>query len=168
MSESIPLYAVLLILAAGAGCIILYRVVSRALESARRMAVAADRLETALATTTAALSRLEAALGPAATELQANMKAVPQLLEAVSRVGQAQLDLLQAQRAAFEQKQKNPFGRQNAPAAPRDVSAANLEYDIDQLQRAEGISREEAMLRLNPANAGSVWEGNGLFEGWNR
>jgi hypothetical protein len=105
-------------------------------------------------------------LVPASEEVKANMQAVPRLLEAVAKVGQAQLEIAQQQRAEQAEKERHPFGRPNAPVPPRDVAAANMEDEIMQRMRAEGVSREEAMLQMNPANNSSVWSGNSMFEGW--
>ena len=175
MNASVPLSVVLLALAGAVVSYLIYKVVKSITVSALKVGEAADRLEAALAAGTVALAavttatdQLRASLAPAAEELRTNMSALPKLLEAVARVGQAQLEITQAQRAEQEERKKNPFGRPNAPMAQRDTAAANMEYEVQQTMRAEGISREEALLRMNPANSASVWEGNGLFEGWGR
>ena len=132
----------------------------------QEMAASAGRAEVALATASAGMSRAGDALMPAAEALRANMSAVPSLLEAVAKVGQAQLEVQQRMQQEAEQKKKNPFGRANGPAAPRDINAANEEYEVSMMMRAEGITREEAMLRRNPANQSSVWDGGQIFENW--
>jgi len=94
--------------------------------------------------------------------LNENLSGVPKLLEVIVRIGNVQLAIMEAIRNAA----KNPFGPSNQ-IPQRDVVGANLEAAIDELRRSEGISREEAQLRLNTANAQSVWgEGNGIFNGW--
>ena len=173
MNQSVPLYVVLLILTGGGAAYLLYRLWRAFDQSARRIAdasavvsAAMNRLEEALITNSARATRLEAALTPAAAELQASMAAVPKLLEAVAKVGSAQLEIMQAQRASHAERQAPPFGKPNVPIPPRDVESANQAYEVDQMVRAQGISREEAMLRMNPANAGSVWNGDQMFAGW--
>ena len=126
----------------------------------------ACRVEAALVTASAGVSRVTEALLPAAEAMRANMGAVPSLLEAVAKVGSAQLEVQQRMQQEAEQKKKNPFGRPNGPVAPRDIEAANAEYDVATMMRAEGISREEAMLRMNPANQSSVWDGGQIFSDW--
>lgn len=112
----------------------------------------------------APVDRLRESLAPAAEELRANMAGVPKLLEMVAKIGQAQLEIAQQQRAEQQERMRNPFGRTNGPMPPRDVAAANAEHEVQQMMRSEGVSREEALLRMNPANTGSVWDG--LTEGW--
>jgi hypothetical protein len=171
MNQSVPLYIVLIVLA-GAGVAYLIYLLTQAIVSAGRILSALDatacRVEAALATTSAGVSRAGDALMPAAEALRANMGAVPSLLEAVAKVGQAQLEVQQRMQQESEQKKKNPFGRANGPSAPRDINAANEEYEVSMMMRAEGITREEAMLRRNPANQNSVWDGGQIFENWSR
>ncbi len=138
--------------------------IDRAVVSNEKLATHLDAVLAALISLSATVHKLQETFVPASEEMRANMVGVPKLLEAVARVGQAQLEFTQVER----ERVRNPFGRTNAPAAPRDTVQANLEFEIQQMQRAEGISREEALMRLNPANSQSVWGGgDGLFSGWN-
>ena len=166
VNQSIPLSVVLLVLAGGGVFYLVCRWVSAIQKSAQRISESATNLGAALAASTTALNQAIAAFAPVSAEVQSNIAAVPKVLEAITRVGQAQLEIMHAQRAAHEQQPANQFGRPNGPIPPRDTDAANLEYEVNQMMRAEGISREEAILRMNPANQGSVWDGNEAFKGW--
>lgn len=177
MTQAVPLYIVLIIVAAFAAAWLLHRWVRAIEESARRTLEASARLEAALGRVEKnldelrlSLDLLRTAIGSAsswtAEKIQPHLEAVPKLLETVARVGNAQLAVAQQQRAEQQERERNPFGRANSAAPQRDVAAAEMEHEITQIMRSEGISREEAMLRMNPANTGSVWEGNGLLEGW--
>ena len=113
---------------AGAGLLYLgYRFV-QVIESTRRILEvnreATVRLEVAL-------NQVSEVVSPAVEEFRANMASVPKLLEAVTKVGEAQLRVAQQQRAEQEQR-----------------------------------AREEAVMRLNPANAQSVWDNDSVFTGW--
>jgi hypothetical protein len=173
MNTSVPLPILLIVLASAAVLWFLYRFVRALEQSAERTKETADTLaaafvgaEAALKACTAATDQLREALAPAAGELRSNMQAIPKLMEGIGRIATAQLEILQAQRAEHEEKKKNPFGKPNAPAPPKDVTGANMEYEVTTMMRAEGISREEALLRMNGANDASVWSGNSVFEGW--
>ena len=169
MNQSIPVYIVLIALAGAGGAYLIYRL-TQAIMSAGRMLSALEatacRVEAALATASAGVTRATEALLPAAEAMRSNMGAVPNLLEAVAKVGTAQLEVQQQMQQEAEQKKKNPFGRTNAPAAPRDIESANEEYEVAGMMRAEGISREEALLRRNPANSQSVWDNGQIFSDW--
>lgn len=156
-----------------------YHVVKSINESAQRTCEAAERLAVVMGglretfgsmvlNCSTAVNQLRDTVGPAAAELQTNMAAVPKLLEAVARVGQAQLEIMQAQRAAGQAKHDNPFGRPNGSMPPKDIEAANLEYEVGEIMRSQGVSREQALMQLNPANIGSVWDGGGVLDGWMR
>jgi hypothetical protein len=162
MNASVPAWVILIVLA-GAGVLWLAWRWSRLREQSAR------RTFEALTANTAAVIQLREALAPAAEELRSNMAAVPKLLETVAKIGSAQLEIMQAQRAAAEAGRQPPAPphRPNSPIAPRDTTAANLAYDVDQIMRAEGVTREEALMRLNGANEDSVWGGN-LFQDWGR
>lgn len=155
---------------------LLWRWVRAIEESARRTCAAIASIDTAITDARvefkaqatagcAGLARVCELLAPASAELQANMAAVPKMLEGITKIATAQIEIMQAQRAAATLQQQNPFGRHNGPIPPRDTEAANLEHQVQQMMRAEGIGREEALLRMNPANAGSVW-GDNVFDGW--
>jgi hypothetical protein len=161
MNQAIPLYVVLSAAAAGVLLWLINRWVSSIIQSARRMADSIVEFQ-------ADLKTARAAIQPAVEDARANLAAVPKLLEAVAKIGSAQLETAQRQRAEQEERARNPFGRNNAPAAPRDTTAANMEYEVQQAMRAEGISREEALLRANPANEKSVWDGDAMFSGWRK
>jgi hypothetical protein len=152
MTQPVPLYAVLVALAIGVVLWLIHRWVTGLVQSARRM-------EAGLAETRQVLQALGSQLVPACAAVQGHLPLVPQLLEAVARVGNAQLEALQQQKPGF---------KPGAPLPQRDVEAANREFEIDQMMRAEGISRAEAEMRANPANQQSVWEAGGMFEGWGR
>lgn len=166
MNQTVPLYIVLLVFGiAGAGYV-LFRLI-RSIEAATRsIRTASEICEASGTKALTAMARIESLIGPASESLKANLSGVPKLLEAVAQVGTAQLEIMQRQRAAEMEAKKNPFGKGNAPMPPRDVEAANLEDEVNQLMRSQGMSREEALLRMNPANAGSVWDGDNLFRGW--
>ena len=149
MNQSIPLWGFLAALAGIGALYLVYRMI-RAVEAA---VVKIDLVE----------QRLVAA-GQVLDLGRAQLESVPRLLEAVAKVGATQLDMLQSQRAAQSERERNPFGRSNGPAAPRDVEAANLEHEVDQMVRSQGISREEALLRMNSANESGVW--GGILKGW--
>jgi hypothetical protein len=105
-------------------------------------------------------------LAPAAESMRSNMEGVPKLLEGLTKIASAQLDLIQFKQSV-EKRPENPFlPTSRSPLAPRDVTSANQEYEIDQIIRAEGVSREEALMRMNPANQASVWDGGNIFGGW--
>ena len=188
MDQSIPLYIVMIGLAATGVLYLLHRWIASIQKSAGRisdsndnllseinavarelnavrisLSAAVDALCQEMAATAAAVDKGKEVVLPAAEALRS---AVPNLLEAVAKVGQAQLEVQQRMQQEVEQKKKNPFGRPNGPAAPPDVERANQEYDITMMMRAEGISREEALLRMNPANNSSVWDGGQIFDGW--
>ena len=164
MNVTVSLYSVLIVLGVVGFGYAAWSILYALHLSARRTNEETSKLREAVALNTAALVRMTEALAPACDELRTHMMGIPKLLEAVVSVGNAQLEILQGQREV----QRNPFGKPNGPRAPRDVASQNQEFDVRQLQRAEGISREEAMLRMNGANQRSVWEGNDIFEGWNR
>lgn len=92
-----------------------------------------------------------------------HLETVPRLLEAVGKIGRAQLAILEKQ--GIEQQKANPFGRNTAPAPPKDYVGANMEDEIHELMRTNGWSREVAMLQLNSANNASPW-GDGLMDNW--
>ena len=169
MNTAVPLYIVLIAMAGAGVAYLIYRL-TQAIVSAGRILAALEatacRVEAALATASAGVGRAAEALLPAAEAMRANMGAVPSLLEAVVKVGQAQLEVQQRMQQEADQKKKNPFGRSNGPVAPPDVERANQEYEITMMMRSEGISREEALLRMNPANQGSVWDSGQIFDGW--
>jgi hypothetical protein len=169
MNVQVPLLTVVLLLAGGATLYLLYRA-GRALADAGsavadlkasndQMVESLGDVAAALALTNDSVKELQKSLAPAAAALQANLAGIPILLENVAKVGQAQLELLQRQRAEAVEKAKSPFGRPNAPQAPRSTEGANAEYEIQQRMRAQGIGREQAMLEMNPANESSVWDG---------
>jgi hypothetical protein len=172
VSQSVPLYAVMLSVGiVGFISIVVWlaytfqEVRRRIFEESGKLHQAFTALSVELAAATAAVQHLQLAIAPAAEEIKVNMPGIPKLLEAVARLGQAQLEMQQAARAAAA----NPFGgRTTGPIPPRDVTAANLEHEVTMMMRTEGCSREEAMLRLNPANSSSVWSGNSVFDGWQR
>ena len=177
MNQTVPLSVVFLVLGIGAWAYAVFKFVqvfrdntaathelSRAMTFLRGQQ---DELLKALLSTEKATHFLRDTVTPAAKQIEENMAGVPKLLEMVAKIGTAQLEIMQAQRAAA-QKPANPFSRPNGPMPPRDAAAADLEHEIGQMMRSEGVSREEAMMRLNPANAGSVWDGNSFFQGWNR
>lgn len=91
------------------------------------------------------LSRLEDRLSQASSSLG-------QLL-------QAQTDAIRAYLSAWEEWRRHPFGTPTTapmqPAAPHD---AELEYQIQQLMKSRGVTREQALVELNPANSSSVWD----------
>ena len=188
MDQSIPLYIVMIGLAVAGVLYLLHRWIASIQKSAGRisdsndnllseinavarelnavrisLSAAVDALCQEMAATAAAVDKGKEVVLPAAEALRS---AVPNLLEAVAKVGQAQLEVQQRMQQEVEQKKKNPFGRPNGPAAPPDVERANQEYDITMMMRAEGISREEALLRMNPANGQSVWDSGQIFDGW--
>jgi hypothetical protein len=171
MNQNIPAYYLLIALVVAGAAYFIHKWVAAIQMSIRHTTEASAKLEADL---TALRQSISAAvleimkLLPAAEEIKTNLPGVPKLLEAVARVGQAQLELNAAQRAEQKARQDNPFGRPNAPAPPRDTAAANLEYEVSQMMRSEGVTREEALLRLNSANADSVWAGGSLLEGWQR
>jgi hypothetical protein len=179
MNASVPISAVLIALAAAGALWLAYRWVVRlgagiaglrdgvAAETAALTQVDAElaALRSAMATGTAALSQLQQSFAPASEELRTNLASVPRILEMVSKIGSAQLGIMEAQRAEQAERLKNPFGRPNAPTPQRDTVAANREYDIVTMMRSEGVTREEAELRLNPANDSSVWSSS-VLDGW--
>ena len=178
MNQSVPLYMVLAVVGVNAGVLVLY-LVHRWLNglSARLKAVADSMLEAdqTLETVNASLGDLRHMLEPvlkcvtdAAEEFTEHMPGIPKLLEGVSRIGQAQVEVLQQQRRDQAEREKNPFGRTSGPLPPRDVEAANQEHQIQEIMRATGASREEVLLQMNPANTASVWDGDRLTEGWGR
>jgi hypothetical protein len=156
LNEAVPLPVLLVAIAVAAVLYAAVRWWTSAQNSARRSDSLIVNLTAALMDNTAAVNQLHSVLTQPLTELQTHMASVPKLLEAVAKVGSAQL-----------QMQQNPFGRRNAPIGQRDVTSANLEHEVQTIMRAEGITREEALMRLNPANAGSMWDGNVLGD-WNR
>ncbi len=187
MNVAVPLYGVLLVLGGCALLWLMWRWVKAIENSAGRIEQADKQLCAALAASSSAMADLReqwvvvaanaddlqsalvaltGKLAPAAADLQTHLAAIPKLLEMVAKVGQLQLEAIRQQRAEAEERARNPFGRATGPLPPRDTAAANLEDQVQELMRAEGIGREEALLRLNPANARSVWEGNKFFEGW--
>ncbi len=188
MNQSIPLYSVLIAAAVAAGIWAVLRWV-RALEnSAQRSATSAGELAEAVRAATATLSalnnssddlrealeaapavivgKLSAEIAPALGEVRAHLAGVPAMLEGLARVSSAQLDILNAQRAAAMEKERNPFGgRTNSPFTPKDATAADMEYEISERMKS-GMTREQAMMEMNTANADSVWAGNSMFTGW--
>lgn len=183
MNANVPLSFILIGVAVGLALWLVYRWISALSLSAQRTREASVKLDAdvvllsqavasasaALASATAATDKVREMLAPASEELKKHIAGVPALLQMVAKIGEAQLNIMQAQRAEQKERQQNPFGRPNAPVPPRDTTAANLEHDVTTIMRTEGITREEALMRLNGANADSVWAaGNSLFEGWNR
>ena len=188
MNQSVPLYTILIGLAVAGLLYLLYKAISRIEKSAGRISASNEKLLSAIARVSGELDAVRISLSAAADALcqemaatvaavdkgkevvlpaaEALRSAVPSLLEAVAKVGHAQLEVQQQMRQDAEQKKKNPFGRPNGPAAPQDIEASNAEYDVATMMRAEGISREEAMLRMNPANQSSVWDGGQIFSDW--
>lgn len=166
MTQAVPLYIVLIIAAVLVGGWLIYHWVRAIEESARRTLEAGARLDAALGRVEKSLDELRISVDRTSEKVQPHLEVVPKLLETVARVGNAQLAVAQQQRAEQQERERHPFGRPNTPTPPRDVAAAEMEHEITQMVRSEGISREEAMLRMNPANAGSVWEGNGILDGW--
>jgi hypothetical protein len=164
MNFTIPI-PILVALIAVAGIFVIYRLV-------RSVVAAIDANRLALAANTDAFNRLAAVteqlrstLAPAADELAKHMTAVPKLLEVIAKVGNAQFEILQQQRA--DAGNMPPQQRNRTPPTRGDVSSANMEYEVNQLMRAEGVSREEALMRLNGANGDSAW-GSSLLDGWGR
>jgi hypothetical protein len=152
MNQAIPLYVVLIVAGAAGLLYLVHHWVCYVKESAQRM----KGLQEAIEAQTVALNEIQEALsGAAAKEMGEHLAAVPKLLDAVAKIGGAQLEILQTQRPH----------RPNTPTPPRDNAAANLEQEITDMVRSEGCSREEAMLRLNPANDQTVW-GNAFYQGW--
>ena len=188
MNQSVPLYTILIGLAVAGLLYLLYKAISRIEKSAGRISASNEELLSAIARVSGELDAVRISLSAAADALcqemaataaavdkgkevvlpaaEALRSAVPSLLEAVAKVGNAQLEVQQRMQQDAEQKKKNPFGRPNGPVAPRDIEAANAEYDVATMMRAEGMSREEAMLRMNPANQSSVWDGGQIFNDW--
>lgn len=154
MTQAIPLYIVLLIAVALALVWFIHYWVSRSIESARRTEAAVNQLSQAAA-------NIRDHLEAISKELTNYMPQIPKLLDAVAQVGNAQLTALEEQR----KRAANPFGRRTGPVVDRDVAAAEREHEITEMMRAEGVSREEAELRINPANEQTVW-GGGIFDGW--
>ena len=166
MNQMVPLYAVLLIVAAG-GLLWLVRLcVSAISRSVNSLIASNEACSKDLKELAQELKAARAQIDPLLKEAHETMGSIPKLLESVARVGHAQLEVVQQQREEHAARARNPFGRPNAPAPPRDVEAANLEHEVQQMMRAEGVSREEAMMRMNPANTQSVWDGDELTRGW--
>ncbi|MGE5726937.1 MAG: hypothetical protein ACM34G_17285 [Acidobacteriota bacterium] len=169
MNQAVPVWGVVL---AAVGLFIgfvLHRWVTSLVNSAQRMIDGHTELCRRLEALDNSLDCLREACNHLAKQLsdeslRSQFALVPKLLETVVRVGNAQLEIAQAQR----RQQQNPFGQSNR-MPPRDVEAANQEDRIQEMMRGEGITREEALLRLNPANMGSLWEGSQAqpwFDGW--
>lgn len=152
MNPSVPLYPLLVAVLV---LLVLYAVV----RAATFLAQSAGRTQGTIQANTAAIAGLVAKLDEAGKQLAA----VPKLLEAVMKIGDAQLQTLQAQRQTGQQ---NPFGRPTGPLPPRDVDAANMEHEIGEIMRSEGVTREEALMRMNGANGRSVWDSNAVFQDW--
>lgn len=159
MNVSIPLWAFAAAAAVAAVLYVMYRFARSIERSAGRIEGACSELGATIVATSSTLNQLR-------DQIVTNMGGIPKVLEGVTRIAGAQLEILQAQRAEADVKTQNPFGRPNGPMPPRDVAAANLEHEVQQMMRAQGMSREEALLHLNPANAGSVWGGGNFFSGW--
>jgi hypothetical protein len=116
--------------------------------------VATDTLTRA----TEATNKMRELLLPVAEEFRKNMAGVPQLLEGVTKIGSAQLAIMQAQRADQAERLKNPYGRPNGNPPQRNTAEMNRAHEVDELIRS-GMTREEAELVVNPANAETVWGG---------
>jgi hypothetical protein len=178
MNSTVPLYSVLIVaLLIGAAIIIilasrkLAATARRAVQSSDSLTAAAVSLRDAVAAGTEALGKLQQTFAPASDELRANMMALPKVLESLSKIGSAQLSIMEVQRGEQAARIANPFGESNGAIPHRDVTGANQEYEVQQRMRAEGISREQALLMMNPANDTSPWDTspwdtNDLFAGW--
>jgi hypothetical protein len=162
MNQPVPLSTLLI---AAFGILILYgsvRGASIVVASARRTAAAMEVLQAVAARLVEALDRTAAAdtkLMEATTSSAKDMAIMPPLLEAVTKLGHAQLELLERQRHPFRPPNNNPL-------PPRDVEAANQEAEIAEIMRSYGVTREEPLLRMNSANGTSVWEGDVMFRNW--
>ena len=161
MNVTVPLNVIIFLIGGGLALFLGYRLAIRMESGNASLVRSIEKLRESL-------DKTEALLLPAAEELRQHMPGIPKLLESVARVGQAQLEMVQQQRQEQAERTRNPFGRTAGPMPARDVESANREYEIDQAMRAEGISREEAQLRMNPANTASVWDGDELTRGWAR
>jgi len=151
MNQAVPVYAVLLAAAVAAGLYLIYVAARRGIDSARRSFEEAAKLA-------AEIEKLRTALAP-----------LTELLPAITRIADAQLEILQIQRGQARPASPgvpNPFGGRTNGVAQRDLGIAQMEYDIEQLRRSEGISREEAALRLQQTGT-SVWDGaGGILQDW--
>jgi hypothetical protein len=101
--------------------------------------------------------------GEALSDLRPHLAAIPQLIEALVKIANTQVDLMTDRQAA---PQKHPFGNQNSVLHERDPFAASIQHEAEQMMRSELISREEAMSRLNSANFDSVW--GQVFQQWGK
>lgn len=180
MNASIPLYAVLLgVLIAAVVTAVLYIFYrwGKALADARQrleaatlalhqVSVEVSTLRATLPTVTAAIDRVSVVLHPACEELKTHMAGIPTLLEGITKIATAQMEMMALNRAREEEKEKHPYGRVQKPnSSPADQVTAEMEHEIQGMMRARGIPRELALAELNGANAQSVY-GGGFFEGW--
>lgn len=111
------------------------------------------------------LATLLGSIQPASDEIKLHLAGVPKLLEGVTRLGGILVQLIQQVRRADQDRQKNPFGRNPAPTPMRDEGLAEIEHEVTAIMRSEGISRDEALLRMNQANGETVWN-NEIMRGW--
>ena len=131
MEQSVPLYIVLIGLAVAGVFYLLYKAISRIEKSAGRISASNEKLLSAIARVSGELDAVRISLSAAADALcqemaataaavdkgkevvlpaaEALRSAVPSLLEAVAKVGHAQLEVQQQMRQDAEQKKKNPF-----------------------------------------------------------
>lgn len=121
---------------------------------------ATSGLQQAIAANTEAIRDMNKQVGSILEQLQGHLSAMPSIMKAIVRIGEAQTEVYQAQFAGMNGNSQVKQSR----TPVRDVETANAEYEISQMMRSEGISRAEAMSRLNPANARGPWAG--MFEGW--
>lgn len=142
--------------AGGVGLIVL------AWKAAQAIATAAEGLQTAITENTAAIRDMNSKISPLMEQLQGHLEAMPGLMKAITRIGEAQLEIYNAQFAGLNGASNNHQQRTKAPS--RDVDSANAEYEISQMMRYEGISREEAMSRMNSANNRGPWAT--IFDDW--
>lgn len=96
-----------------------------------------------------------------------NTQHLPGMMEAIGKVGHAQLEIMRGQQA-----QQGPFGRNTNALSARDVASADQEYEISMMMK-QGMTREQAMFELNGANTGVTqpvratdWSGKNLLSGW--
>ena len=156
MSVNINLSVLAILVAAAAVTYFLVRAIAQFTRAAARVEEVIARLTPEVIGARQEVKDLRALIaqvtsGSVATELQTNLVALPKIFEAMQKLGEIQFESV---KKIVQAAQKVGPSR---PMPVQDVESADREYQIQSRMR-EGISRGQAELELNPANAASPWD----------
>jgi uncharacterized phage infection (PIP) family protein YhgE len=130
-------------------------------EFTRRLLSGLDRLAqlaSEVASSNHAVREATSAFLTSSQELREQVASLAVAAEKLAQVASVQAQALESVRKMEQERLKHPYGKPVTPT-PAPLSDPELEYRVQQMVKEQGISREQALLTLNTANASSVWDG---------